>query len=109
MTALHSLRERPFADALRAAGAGETLDGEERALAAMAGWLVVGVARCAVPVGEVACLVIQDTHGRRRAVWWDREQRMMVAPLVVEIRDTPGGVVVWSAEGVPAPPPWYPP
>jgi len=48
----------------------------------VAGWSVIGVAQLVVPHGEIRALVVGDASGARRAVYWDRATRTMVAPMV---------------------------
>lgn len=46
------------------------------------GGRVYGVAKIVVPRGEVVALVVVDDEGAWRAIYWDRERRLMLAPLV---------------------------
>lgn len=69
------------------------------------GWAVVGQGHLVVPHGEIRVLVVQDSTGLMRAVYWDRQTRCMVAPEVEAVATDPAGQErVWERR-VPQSPP----
>ena len=69
------------------------------------GWAVVGAGCLVLPPGaqgEIRVLVVQDSTGIMRAVYWDRDTRTMVAPEVEGVAtDSAGQALVWVRRPAP--------
>lgn len=67
------------------------------------GWHVVGRGSLVLAPGaqgEIRVLVVQDSTGVLRAVYWDRDTRTMVAPEVEAVATDPAGQnLSWARRG----------